>query len=69
MVWKGKRRNRILPDGDGRDDGDLDRDESNPGRENWLQMEKLAEQILVFKNAAERSGYDLNRFLAILDQD
>ncbi len=33
------------------------------------QMEKVAEQILDIKNAAELSGYDLNRFLEILDQE
>ena len=32
-------------------------------------LEKLAEQILDFQNAAELSGYDLDRFLANLDQD
>ena len=34
-----------------------------------MRMEKLAKQILTFKDAAENSGYDLNRFLATLDQD
>ncbi len=34
-----------------------------------VRMEKLAGQILTFKDAAKNSGYDLNRFLAILDQD
>ena len=33
-----------------------------------VRMEKLAGQILAFKEAAENSGYDLNRFLEILDQ-
>jgi hypothetical protein len=34
-----------------------------------IQMEKFAGQIMDFRNAAELSGYDLDRFFEILDQD
>jgi hypothetical protein len=33
------------------------------------QINRLAGKILAFRFAAENSGYDLNRFLSILDQD
>ena len=43
--------------------------ENQTRKKKLAQLEKLAEQILDIKNAAEISGYDLNRFLALLDQD
>ena len=43
--------------------------ENQTRKKEITQMEKLAEQILDLKDAAELSDYDLERFLVILDQD
>ena len=43
-------------------------EEKQTRRRKLVRMEKLTGLILSFKDAAETSGYDLNRFLEILDQ-
>jgi len=43
--------------------------ENQTRKKKLRQMEIIAEQILDFKNTAESSGYDLDRFLKILDQE
>ena len=43
--------------------------EHQPRKSKISRMEKLTGRIMAIKDAAENSGYNLDRFLEILDQD